>query len=142
MKLNVFVDKTKEEKIDIYIHEEKKIVEDIKNLLYRENEILCYKNAEVHKLNFSEIVLFSVENERIYAYSENDKFTLKERLYMIEGKMPDYFIKLNQSAIGNIRKIKKFDCSVSGTLKVTFINGLSDYVSRRQVKTVKERLGM
>ena len=142
MKLNVFVDKTKEEKIDIYIHEERRIVEDIKSLISQENEILCYKDSEVYRLNFSDIVLFSVENERVYAYSENDKFTIKERLYKIEEKMPQHFIKLNQSAIGNVKKIKKFDCSVSGTLKVTFTNGLSDYVSRRQVKSVKERLGL
>ncbi len=142
MKLNVFVDKTKEEKIDIYVHEEKQIIEDIKKLISSEKEILCYKDSEVYMLNFSDIVLFSVENERVYAYSENDKFLLKERLYKIEEKMPRYFIKLNQSALGNIRQIKKFDCSVSGTLKVTFKNGLSDYVSRRQVKAVKERLGL
>lgn len=142
MKLNVFVDKTKEEKIDIYIHEKRQIIDDIKNLLSEDNEILCYKEGEIYKLTFSEIVLFSVENEKISVYTENEKFFVKGRLYMVEEKMPDFFIKLNQSAIGNLRKIKKFDCSVSGTLKVTFRNGLTDFISRRQVKAVKERLGL
>ncbi len=142
MKLNVFVDKTKEEKIDIYIHEEKQIVEDIKKLLEVENEIFCYKNGEGYKINFSEIVLFCVEDEKVAVFTDNEKFYIKNRLYMIEDKMPGCFIKLNQSAIGNIRKIKKFDCSVSGTLKVTFSNGLEDFVSRRQVKAVRERLGL
>ncbi|MBR3766649.1 MAG: LytTR family transcriptional regulator [Clostridia bacterium] len=142
MKLNVFVDKTKEEKIDIYIHEKRKIVDDIERLLSCENELLGFINGEIYKLYFSDIVLFSVENEKIKAFTNNEEFTVKERLYMIEEKMPDYFIKLNQSAIGNLRAIKKFDCSVSGTLKVTFNNGLTDFVSRRQVKAVKERLGL
>ena len=142
MKLNVFVDKTKEEKIDIFIHEERKIIDDIRDLISRENILLCYKNAECHRLSFSDIVLFSVENDKVYAYSKNEKYTVKERLYMIEEKMPDYFIKLNQSALSNIREIKKFDCSVSGTLKVSLKNGLTDFVSRRQLKAVKERLGL
>ena len=142
MKLNVFVDKTKEEKIDIYVHEEKQIVEDIKKLISEEKEIICYNNSELRKVNFSEVVLFSVENERLAVFIGNEKLYTKDRLYMIEEKMPGCFIKLNQSAIGNIKRIKKFDCSVSGTLKVIFDNGLEDFVSRRQVKAVRERLGL
>ena len=142
MKLNVFVDKNQEERIDIYIKEKSRIVEDIEKLISEENEILCHKNGEAYKIGFSEIVLFSVENEKVAVFTEKDKFFIRERLYMIEEKMPSAFIKLNQSAIGNIKKIKKFDCSVSGTLKVTFTNGLTDFVSRRQVKAVKERLGL
>ena len=142
MKLNVFVDKSQDERIDIYLKERRQIIDDIERLISEESELLCHKNGEVYKLSFSEIVLFSVENEKVAAFTEKDKFLVKERLYMIEEKMPSYFVKLNQSAVGNIKKIRKFDCSVSGTLKVTFINGLTDFVSRRQVKSVRERLGL
>ena len=142
MKLNVFVDKTQDERIDIYLKERRQIVDDIEKLISEENELLCHKDGEVYRLSFSEIVLFSVENEKVAAFTEKDKYLVRERLYMIEAKMPSYFVKLNQSAVGNIKKIKKFDCSVSGTLKVTFINGLTDFVSRRQVKAVRERLGL
>ena len=142
MKLNVFVDKTQEERIDIYIKEKRQIVEDIENLISEENILLCYKNSEIYKVSFSEIILLTVENEKVAVFTEKDKFFVKERLYMAEEKLSSDFIRLNQSAIGNIRKIRKFDCSVSGTLKVTFTNGLTDYVSRRQVKAVRERLGL
>ena len=142
MKLNVFVGKTEEERIDIYVNERKQIIDDIQMLISEKNELLCHKNGEIYKIGFSEIVLFTVENEKVAVFTEKDKFFVKERLYMIEEKMPSAFVKLNQSTIGNIKKIKKFDCSVSGTLKVTFSNGLTDFVSRRQVKAVKERLGL
>ena len=52
------------------------------------------------------------------------------------------FIKINQSCIANIRQIQRFDTSFSGTLRVIFKNGYTDYVSRRQLKAVKERLGL
>ncbi len=142
MKLNVFVDKTQEERIDIYIKEKRQLVEDIENLISEENILLCYKDSEIYKVSFSEIILLAVENEKVAVFTEKDKFFIKERLYMAEEKLSSDFIRLNQSAIGNIRKIRKFDCSVSGTLKVTFTNGLTDYVSRRQVKAVRERLGL
>ncbi len=142
MELNIFLDKTKEEKIDIYIHEKRKIVDDIEKLISSENSINGIKNGEIYPLSFSDIVIFTVDGEKIKAFTETEEFTVKGRLYMIEERMPHYFVKLNQSAVGNIRKIKKFDCSVSGTLKVTFNNGLTDFVSRRQVKAVRERLGL
>jgi len=37
--------------------------------------------------------------------------------------------------------IKKFDVSFGGALTVIFKNGYTDYVSRRQMKIVKERIG-
>lgn len=142
LKLNVFVDKNEEERIDVFIHEKRRIVDEIKKLINCENELLFFRSGEVYRLDFSDIVLFTVENEKTKAFTKSEEYTVKERLYMIEEKMPFHFIKINQSTIANLREIKKFDCSVSGTLKVTFTNGVTDYVSRRQVKAVKERLGL
>jgi acetyl esterase/lipase len=39
-----------------------------------------------------------------------------------------------------IKHIKRFNTSVGGALTVTLQNGFRDYVSRRQLKSVKERL--
>ena len=58
-----------------------------------------------------------------------------------EEKVDKNFVRLNQSCLGNIRKIAHFDASIGGTLMVTFQNAHRDYVSRRQLKTVKERIG-
>ena len=142
LKINVFVDKNEEERIDIFVRKKGKLVDDIEELIYSKNEILGYKNEETVKLRFPEISLFTVENEKTKAVTESGEFIIRERLYMIEEIMPDYFIRLNKSSLGNIRCFRKFDTSVSGTLKVTFRNGYTDYVSRRQLKAVKERLGL
>ena len=60
----------------------------------------------------------------------------------MEKKLPENFVKINQSCIANIDKINRFDASFSGTLKLIFKNSYTDYVSRRQLKTVKERIGI
>ena len=52
------------------------------------------------------------------------------------------FIKLNQSCIANKNKIKKFESTIGGALKVIFKNGYIDYISRRELKNVKERMGL
>ena len=77
-----------------------------------------------------------------FAITEKERLRLKCRLYQLEEVLPEYFVKINQSCVANIRKVARFDTSVSGTLLIKFKNGYKDYVSRRQMKAVKERLGL
>ncbi len=79
------------------------------------------------------VILDKTRDEEILIYA---------RLYNIEEMLNKDFIKINQSSIANISKIQKFDASISGTLKVIFKNGYTDYVSRRNIKKVKERIGL
>ena len=67
----------------------------------------------------------------------------KKRLYKIEEMLEDDdFIKINQSCIVNIKMIESFDASIGGALMIKLKNGYRDYISRRQIKAVKERLGL
>jgi DNA-binding LytR/AlgR family response regulator len=83
-----------------------------------------------------------VEAGKVYAMTLNHKWQLKGRLYQVEELLPSSFVKINQSCLANIRKIQRFQSTIGGTLQVVFENGYVDYVSRRQLKTVKERLGL
>ena len=143
MKFRLFIDKNKDEEVIVYAHEKTKLVEDIENLVAENSfELIGFADKEAVKLNLAEIYCFIVENNKIYAVCEKEKFQLRCRLYQLEEKLSDSFVKINQSCIANIRKIRKFDASFSGTLTVVFRNGYTDFVSRRNVKKVKERLGL
>ena len=142
MKCIITIDKEHEEEVLIFVHEKTKLIEDILNLINNENVFTGYSDGEIHRLNLSEISCFAVEDNKVYALTDKDKLQIKQRLYQVEEKLPDDFVKINQSCIANIKKIKKFDSSVSGMLTVTFKNGYRDYVSRRNLKSVKERLGV
>ena len=73
---------------------------------------------------------------------QDEKFQVKLRLYEIEDIVDENFIKINQSCIANIRQIEKVQATFSGSLSVVFKNGYTDYISRRNLKAVKERLGV
>ena len=90
----------------------------------------------------SDTYCFTVEESRVYAITKSGKWQLKCRLYNLEESLPQSFVKINQSCIANIKMIHRFDTSLSGALAVRFKNGYCDYVSRRNLKTVKERLGL
>ena len=143
MKLKIVIDKAREEEIIIYSHEKNPLIESIEQLIENSNPRLTgYSTKGSVLLSPDEVFCFITENGRTYAITESEKLTVKSRLYIIEGKLNNSFVKLNKSCIANINKIKRFEVGISGSLTVVFKNGYRDYVSRRQVKTVKERLGI
>lgn len=141
MKCTVVLDDSREE-IIIYAKEKTTLIEKIEQLASEnETSLLGYKSDEIIPLEIDDVYCFVVENNKVYAICEKEKYLIKQRLYKIEQMVDKSFIKLNQSSIANIKKIKKFDTSIGGALKVVFKNDFVDYVSRRNIKNIKERLG-
>ena len=143
MKCTVILDKTREEEIVIYAHQKNEMIFEIERMAQEKPlQLTGFLNEEIVRLEPQDIYCFTVEGGRLYAIGENEKYLIKARLYNIEEILDKSFIKINQSSIANVKKIQKFDASISGTLKVIFKNGHTDYVSRRIIKNVKERLGL
>ena len=143
MKCKTVIDPCREEEVLIYAHQKTKLVEEIEALVERgTKDLIGYKDREMIKMSVSEVCCFVTEENKVFALTENDKWLIKQRLYLLEELLDDRFVKINQSCIANIQKIARFDASFSGTLSVIFQNGYRDYVSRRQLKIVKERVGI
>jgi DNA-binding LytR/AlgR family response regulator len=143
MKLRIVIDKNRDEQILIYAHEKTALICEIEQLVNNDSfDLTGYGETETIKLNLNEICCFITEENKVYALTEKGKYRLKSRLYQIEENLNDNFVKINQSCIANIKKIDKFKASVGGALTVIFKNGYEDYVSRRNLKNVKERLGL
>ena len=143
MKCKTIIDKNREEEVIIFAHERNETVESIERIVSSTQlELIGYSGKSAVKLEWSEVYCFSVEDNRVYAVTEKEKLQLKLRLYQVEEMADKGFVKINHSCVANIKHIKRFDASVSGTLRVIFKNGYTEYVSRRQLNTVKERLGL
>lgn len=143
MKCTVILDKTREEEIIIYAHQRNGIIDEIERMAAdATSQLIGYSRGEIVKLDIKDVYCFTVDGGKLFAVCKNEKYLLKTRLYNVEERLDKGFIKINQSSIANISKIQKFDASISGTLKVIFKNGYTDYVSRRNIKKVKERIGL
>ncbi len=148
MKCEVIFETKGEEKVVIHARESRPqihaLAEEIRRLTEEfTTDFIGYNDRkEIVKLAPADIYCLTVLDNRVCAVCKNETFRLKERLYVLEARLPDTFVKVNQSCIANINHIERFDASISGTLKLRFKNGYTDYVSRRQMKTLKERLGI
>ena len=142
MKCTVIIDPTREEEVVIYARERNGSVEEICALVEGTAPLLVgYGDGTVVRLQPDDIHAVITEEGRVFALTHKEKLRLEHRLYTLEEKLGQTFVKINQSCLGNVGKIKRFDVSIGGALMVTFQNGYTDYVSRRQLKSVKERIG-
>lgn len=143
MKFSLHIDKNREEEVLVYAHERSRLTDSIQQICESDGfELVGTKDREGIKLDLNEINCFVVDDSKVYALTNGDKLQIKYRLYQLEEKLPEGFVKINQSCIANIKMILRFDASISGALKVRFKNGYVDFVSRRCLKNVKERLGV
>ena len=143
MKCYTYIEDVEEEKILIYAKERTKLVDEIESLVNSSHiDLTGIYNEEIVKLNINDVSCFISENNKVFALVNDKKYQIRRRLYQIEELNLNTFIKLNQSCIANKRKIKKFESTIGGSIKVIFKNGYIDYISRRELKNVKERMGL
>lgn len=143
MKCTIIIDEEREEEVVIYANRKRKLTEEIEELCQNDSvELIGYIDKSAIKIFPNDVLAFLIENNKVYALLENAKLLMKQRLYEIEQILENGFVKINQSCIVNIKHIARFDASFAGALMVTLKNGYKDYVSRRQLKTVKERIGL
>ena len=143
MKLKIVINKELEERVEVYAQSKNQLVKDIESLVNNyDKKIIGYYEDEIVSLNLDEICRFYIELNKTYASTNSKTYIVKYRLYQIEDLIGDTFIKVNQSCLVNINKIKKFSSSLGGYLLVELTNGEKDYISRRQTKIVMERMGI
>ena len=143
MKCEIIIDKDCDEKVVVYAKKQHRLVQEIQQLAETASaELIGYRDREIIRLHPSDMECVTVVNGKVYAVCEDGQWLLKSRLYLLEETLPPQFVRINQSCIANIQRIERFDASFSGTLTIRFKSGYTDYVSRTQLKTVKEKVGI
>lgn len=146
MKYTLHISDERDEEIIIYASAKTPLIESIERLINAENldtpPILGYVGDSIIEVDPESVDCFFIEGKRLYAATDSGNLLIKHRLYEIEERIGTDFIKINQSTLANIRRIERFSVSIGASLTVHFKNGRRDYVSRRQLKAVKERLGI
>ena len=104
--------------------------------------IAGFREDTVTVLDEKDILKIYAANGKVYAVLPSGEYTLRLRLYEIEERLkPQHFVRISNSEIINLKKVKSFDLSFTGTICVVLSDGSKTYASRRYVGKLKEVLG-
>ena len=143
MKVTTIIDPTGEEEVVIRVRRRSDLSEKIERLVSGETaELMGFQGDKVVVLDYETVCRFTVEKDKTYAHCGAQTYWVKRRLYQIEQQAPAHFVKIHQSCLANVHQIARFEAAFSGALRVVFKNGDEDYVSRRNIRQVKERFGL
>ncbi len=143
MKVTTIIDPACEEEVIIRVRCQSELSKKIERLVSGETaELMGFQEDKAFVLDYVKVCRFTVENDKTYAHCAGETYWVKRRLYQVEQHAPSCFVKINQSCLANVRQIARFEAAFSGALRVVFKNGDVDYVSRRNMKQVKERFGL
>ncbi len=101
------------------------------------------KDDKIEVLRQEDLIRIYAGSGKIFAVTDRGEYTLRLRLYEIEERLnPHQFIRISNSEIINLKKVRNFDLSFTGTICVKLSNGSTSYVSRRYVSRIKKILGI
>lgn len=85
---------------------------------------------------------FETDGNEVIAHTREQSYQTKYRLYELEERLPDYFVRVAKSTIANAREIRAIRKNNLSTTSVAEFVGTPKkiYVSRHYSKALKEKI--
>ena len=105
--------------------------------------ITGFYNDLAEILSPEDIIRIYSEGGKTFAFANKKEYILRQRLYELEEQLTKHgFVRISNSEIINLKKVRNFDLSLSGTICVTLSDNTTTYVSRRYISRIKQVLGL
>jgi DNA-binding LytR/AlgR family response regulator len=105
--------------------------------------LVGFKDEMAKLLEPSDVIRIFASSGKTFAATHDGEYWIKSRLYEIEERLKSSrFVRISNSEIINLQKVRSFDLNLVGTICVKFSNGAVSYVSRRYVADIKKVLGI
>lgn len=146
MQVEIKIDNTCKEPKLIVVTD--KMTDEINTLIRKISEespqiLSGFRNDTLEILEQSDISRIYASAGKVFAVTAKGEYTLRLRLYELEERLDkNCFTRISNSEIINLKKVKSFDLSFSGTICVSMSDGTVTYVSRRYVNKIKQVLGI
>ena len=109
----------------------------------RPTAIAGFKDGRVEILEPEEIYRVYAAKGKVVAETGRGVYIMRLRLYEAEQRLDSRaFVRISNGEMINLKKVKGFDLSFTGTICVALSNGTVTYVSRRYVAKIKQVLGI
>lgn len=87
-----------------------------------------------------EIVSVSADGKNVRVITTNGIYRAKQSLQSMEEMLSRKIIRVSRFELINLSKVRKYDFTIGGTLRIEFNNGMETWASRRYIPLIRERL--
>lgn len=128
---------------EIYADRVTEEVERVLSLLRSDTSFLTGlgEDGQIRVLRPEEVYLIRSEDERVFLYTEKERFRSRKRLYELENLTPR-FLRISKSALVNLDTLESVEADFGGMFCLYLKNGLREYVSRRCLPSLRKYLGL
>ena len=103
----------------------------------------AYRGDIARIITVEEVFRIYTGNQKLYIQTEQGEYTVRHRLYELEAALnKKQFLRISNSEIINVRKVRDIDLTLTGKICIRFIDGTQTYVSRRYIPKIKKSLGI
>ena len=105
-------------------------------------KLILYKEEEQYIMDADEIVYVEVSDNKVYAYTKQDTYEAKHKLYEIKELLGGRsFAQINKSVIVNINCVKSIQAEFSGNYRLKLKNRKESLtISRKYFKEFRDRI--
>lgn len=101
------------------------------------------KDEKIEILEPDSLLRIYASAGKAIAVTDHGEYSLRLRLYEAEKRLKqDIFVRISNSEIVNLKKVKSFDLSIAGTISIKMSDGTISYASRRYVSKIRKILGI
>ena len=105
--------------------------------------LIGFRDGNAAVLAVEEIIRIYAAVQKIFVVTGDGEYVLRLRMYELEERLPgNMFVRVSNSEIVNLQKVRDFDLSFSGRIGIRFLDGGVTYVSRRYVAKIMKILGL
>ena len=149
LKVGINIDRSAEEVVVLITAQEqsrtvnalyKHIVEFDKKSL---ETLTAYRDDIAKIVNVTDVFRIYTGNQKVYIQTHQGEYAIRYRLYELEAALDKkQFLRISNSEIVNIKKIRDIDLSIIGRICIRFEDNTQTYVSRRYIPKIKKSLGI
>lgn len=139
-------DKTLKDQIDVVFRSDR-IDSDIETMMRQIAQYIPKKLTVLDRdgcpsvISESDVITVCADGKQVRVITQEGAYRAKQSLQGIEGMLNDrMFLRISRFELVNLSKIRKYDFTIVGTLRIEFEGGMETWASRRYIPLIKEKL--